>query len=50
MLAANREEQRLLILAECLFASLLDPEDRGDTFFRNVGGLLPDYTASYPRK
>jgi hypothetical protein len=30
-----------------LIGLLFDPEDRGNTFFRNVGKLLPDDMASY---
>jgi hypothetical protein len=29
---------------------LLIPEDRDDMFLRNVGGLLADYKALYPRR
>jgi hypothetical protein len=36
----------LLVLAEIFF----DPEDGGDMFFRNVGCISTDYTASHPRK
>jgi hypothetical protein len=28
----------------------LDPEDGGDIFLRNVGWLLTDYTALFPRR
>jgi hypothetical protein len=28
---------------------LFEPEDRGRTFLRNVGELLPDPTAMHPR-
>jgi hypothetical protein len=27
-----------------------DPEDEGDMFLRNVGGLSKDYTVLYPRR
>jgi hypothetical protein len=29
-------------------ASILDPEDRGSTFLRNIEELLGDYTVSHP--
>jgi hypothetical protein len=32
-----------------LLGLLFDPEDGDSMFFRNVGKLMPDYTASYPR-
>jgi hypothetical protein len=32
-----------------LFGSFFEPEDGGNTFLGNVGELLSDYTASYPR-
>jgi hypothetical protein len=37
-------------IATCWFAELFfNPEDGGDTFLRNVGYNLTDYTASFPR-
>jgi hypothetical protein len=33
-----------------LVAFLFDPEDEGRMYLRNVGELLPDYTASHPRR
>jgi hypothetical protein len=39
----------LLPVSSCYLAWLIDPEDGGDMFFRNVGSLLTDYTALYPR-
>jgi hypothetical protein len=38
-----------VVLAACLFGLLLDPEDGGSKFLRNVGKLQPDYTASHPK-
>jgi hypothetical protein len=29
---------------------LLNPNDGSSAFLRNVGGILPDYTALYPRR
>jgi hypothetical protein len=29
---------------------LLNPEDGGDMFLRNISKLPPDYTALYPRR
>jgi hypothetical protein len=34
----------------CLLGLLFDPEAGGSMFLRNVRKLLPDYTASYPRR
>jgi hypothetical protein len=39
-----------LILAGFLLGLLFDTEDGGSTFLRNMGGLLPDYTALPPRR
>jgi hypothetical protein len=36
--------------ASWLLGLLLDPEDGGSTFLRNVGKLLPDYITSHPRR
>jgi hypothetical protein len=36
--------------AACLLSLLFDLEDRGSMFFRNACKILPDYTASHPRK
>jgi hypothetical protein len=33
-----------------LLGLFFDPEDVGDMFLRNVGWLLTDYTALYPRR
>jgi hypothetical protein len=34
--------------AASLLFLFFDPEDGGDMFLRNVGGLSTDYTALYP--
>jgi hypothetical protein len=36
--------------ADFLFGLFLDPEDGGDMFFRNIGGLSTKYTELYPRR
>jgi hypothetical protein len=38
------------IFAGCLFYLLFDSNDAGNTFIRNVGELLPDYTAVTSQK
>jgi hypothetical protein len=38
------------LLARCFAELFYDPEDRGDTFLRNVGYHSTHYTASYPRR
>jgi hypothetical protein len=38
------------LLARCFAELFYDPEDGGDTFFRNVGNHSTHYTASYPRR
>jgi hypothetical protein len=40
---------KLYFLGCFLLGILIDSEDGGSTYFRNVGGLLRDYTASYLR-
>jgi hypothetical protein len=38
-------------LAACyLMGFTLSPERGGSKFFQNVGKILPDYTASHPRR
>jgi hypothetical protein len=39
-----------LFLLLFLLGLLFDPEDGCSAFLRNVGGLLPDYTALQPRR
>jgi hypothetical protein len=39
-----------LLYVDFLLHLLFDPEEGSDTFFRNIHGLLPDYTASHSRK
>jgi hypothetical protein len=39
----------LAVMLYYLLGLLFDPEHRGINFLRNVGELLPDYTASYSR-
>jgi hypothetical protein len=39
-----------LLHVSFLLGLLFDPEDGRNLFLRNVGLLLPDYTAVYPRK
>jgi hypothetical protein len=43
-----RKNLGLLVAASFLLVSCLDPEDGGSIFFRNIGGLLPNYTSSDP--
>jgi hypothetical protein len=37
-------------MGDAYFMFYSDPEDGGSTFLRNVGRLLPDYTALYSRR
>jgi hypothetical protein len=37
-------------LAACLNGLLFDHEDGDSTFYRNVRKIVPDYTASHPRR
>jgi hypothetical protein len=37
-------------LQDYFHSLLLDHENEDSKFFRNVGELLPDYTAPYPRR
>jgi hypothetical protein len=39
-----------VILADYLLHSLFGPKDEGRLILRNVGELLPDYTALHPRR
>jgi hypothetical protein len=39
-----------LLLVCCLLCLLYDAEDGGSTFPRNIGNLLMDYIASYPKR
>jgi hypothetical protein len=39
---------RVDLLLDYFLGLLIDIEDEGNMFFRNIG-KLPDYTASYPR-
>jgi hypothetical protein len=38
------------LLAGCVPDLIFDPEDRGITFLRNIGGFLLDYAAAYPTR
>jgi hypothetical protein len=38
------------LLARCFAELFYDPEDKGDTFLRNVWYNSTHYTASYPRR
>jgi hypothetical protein len=40
---------RKLRVTGFILGLLFDPEDGGDTFLRNVGGLLPNYMELEPR-
>jgi hypothetical protein len=47
--AGNESSSRADSLAGCLFGFFFQDEDGGDTFLRNVGKFLLDYTMSHPR-
>jgi hypothetical protein len=48
--ARNQEYSCCLRLAGCLLGLLFDSEYGGSTFLRNVRELVPDFTASHPRR
>lgn len=45
VLLPSSSKSLLFLSTTCLLSSLVDPDDRGSTFSRNVYKLLPDYAA-----
>jgi hypothetical protein len=46
----GRHQEQKKELARNREGRIIYPEDGGRAFIRNVGRLLPDYTAPYPRR
>jgi hypothetical protein len=46
----SSEENRWQTGSGFLLGLVINPEDGGDMFLRNVGSLSKDYTVLYPRK